>query len=75
MGLRFFRSHRQSVPHRGQTHLNEVFSLKDLSDFTNDDVILSPPKSIKMNMLNHHLNVAREQRSPRLAREAGWDCS
>lgn len=61
MGLRFFRSYRQSVPHREQTHLNEVFSLKNLSDFTYDDVILGPFKSIKMNMLNHHLNVTRGQ--------------
>lgn len=65
----------QSVPHREQTHLNEVFSLKNISNFTNDDVILSPSKSIKMNMLNHHLNVTREQRSPCLAQEAAWACS
>lgn len=57
------------VCHREQTHLDEVFGLKNISNFTNDDVVLSPSKSIKMNMLNHHLNVTRGQRSPRLAQD------
>lgn len=73
MGLRLLGSYSQCGPHREQTHLNEVFSLKDISNFTNDDVIFSPSKSIKMNMLNHHLNVTREQRSPHLAQEEAWD--
>ena len=41
------------------TCLDKVFSLKNISNFTHDDVVLSPSKSIKMNVLNHHLEVIR----------------
>ena len=46
----------------GNTYLNKVFSLKNISDFIHDDVVLSPSKSIKMHMLNHHLNAIRGQK-------------
>ena len=43
----------------GNTCLNKVFSLKNISNFIHDDVVLSPSKSIEMHMLNHHLDVIR----------------
>jgi hypothetical protein len=48
------------MPGRSRAYLNEVFSPKNLSDLTNDDIIFSSPKSIKMDMLNHHLHETRE---------------
>lgn len=45
---------------REVTCLDKVFGLKNLSNFTHDDIIFRPSKSIKMNVLNNHLNVTRE---------------
>lgn len=59
---RIFRRERERMPSRGNTCLNEVFSLKNISNFIHDDIIFSPPESIKMNMLNNHLNMTRGHR-------------
>lgn len=47
------------MPSRETTCLNKVFRLKNVSNFTYDDIILSSSKSIKMNVLNNHLNVMK----------------
>lgn len=52
----------ERTPSRENTCLNEVFSLKNVSNFIHDDIIFSPPESIKMNMLNDHLNMTRGHR-------------
>lgn len=50
------------MPRKDATHLNEVPSLKNISNFTHDDVIPGPSKAIKVNMLNYHLNMTRDRR-------------
>lgn len=49
------------MPSAENTCLDKVFSLKNVSNFIHDDVIFSPSESIKMNMLDNHLNVTRGQ--------------
>lgn len=51
---------------QGDTYLDKVFRLKNIFNFTHDDVVLSPSKSIKMNVLNHHLEVTRGHRLLRI---------
>lgn len=58
-GSGFSRDRRRTSGNH--TYLNKVFSLKDISDFINDDVIFSPSKPIEMDMLNHHLHVTSAQ--------------
>lgn len=48
-----------TMPSRETTCLNEVFRLKNVSNFTYDDIFLSSSKSIEMNVLNNHLHVMK----------------
>lgn len=57
-----FRREWTRRPSRGNTCLDKVFSLKNISNFTHDDVIFSPSKPIKMNVLDDHLDVTRGRR-------------
>lgn len=56
---RLLRRERQTVPSRETTCLNQVFRLKNVSNFTYDDIIFRSSKSIKMNVLHNHLRATK----------------
>lgn len=57
--LEVVQKERQTVPSRETTCLNQVFRLKNVSNFTYDDIIFRSSKSIKMNVLHNHLSVTK----------------
>lgn len=50
-----FLNSRSIIHH--STYINEIFSLENICDFIHDNVIFGPSKSIKMHVLNDHLNA------------------
>ena len=56
-GVLFGGRGRKRRPGPENTCLDEVFGLKNVSNFAHDDVILGPSKAVKVDVLNNHLNV------------------